>query len=319
MENALNVLLKNYIDHVEGIIAVAIVDKNGLIIASEHKEEPDVDSDAVMGAISSMIDSYIERIKREFDTESGFFNITTTGDKKFVFCSQGQNSILTTLVQPETPDVKLKVYSEHIAVKIELILERKENVSLEIPEIIKVLSQTRSGKFPEGEFSTKLVLIGDFQVGKSSLIRRFVKKKFKESYTATIGVDITKHTYKFSDKTIVNFIIWDVAGQADFCNYRKNFYNGAHCAIIVIDRTRERTLLNVEKWHDDILDSIEDNIPMMIVGNKSDLTDKIVVTEEDIKEISNKFGYNYILTSARTGENVHDAFAYMASKVLGRK
>ena len=318
MEKSLNILLKNYINNVEGIIAVAIVDKNGLIITSEYIEDVNEDADAIMGAISSMIDSYIERIRQEFDTESQFFNITTTGDKKFVFCSQGKNSILTTLALPDTSDVELKVFSEHIAVKAELLLERKENVSLEIPEIIKVLSKTRSGRLPIGEFSTKLILVGDFQVGKTSLIRQFVKKKFKDDYTATIGVDITKHTYKISDKTLVNFIIWDVGGQSDFFSYRKKFYNGAHCAMIALDRTRERTLLNVKKWYDDILEKLEERIPMIIVGNKSDLFNDVVVTEEDIKTIADEFGSNYILTSAKTGENVHDAFAYMASKVLER-
>ncbi len=318
MERSLNILLKNYINNVEGIIAVAIVDRNGLIITSENKEDMKEDSDAVIGAISSMLDGYIDRIKQEFDTESSFFNITTTGDKKFAFCSQGPNSILTTLSQPETSDIKLKVFSEHIAGKVELLLDRKENVSLEIPQIIKVLSETRGGKLPEGEFSTKLILIGDFQVGKTSLIRRFVKKKFLEDYTSTIGVDITKHTEELNEKTSVNFIIWDVGGQGTFINYRKKFYNGAHCAMIVVDRTRERTLLSVKKWHDDITESIEEKIPMVIVGNKSDRIGDIVITEEDIKNISDQYDYNYILTSAKTGENVNEAFSYIAHKVLER-
>ncbi|MBN1214741.1 MAG: GTP-binding protein [Candidatus Lokiarchaeota archaeon] len=318
MENKLNIILKNYVNNVEGIIAVAIFDKDGLLIASEHKEGTGSDSDAIMGAISSMIDSSIDRIKKEFNTEVGFFNITSTGDKKFAFCSKGQNSILTTLAQPNTSDVELKVFSEHIAIKIDLLLDRNENISLEIPDIIKLLSKTRSGKFPEGDFATKLVLIGDYRAGKSSLIRRFVHQKFKENYTSTIGVDITKHTYKLSDKTIVNFIIWDVAGQSDFLTYRKNFYNGAHCAIIVLDRTREETLKNVKKWYNDITNSLEEKLPMVIVGNKSDLLDNIVVQEKDIKAVADELGFNYILTSAKTGENVHDAFAYMASKVLER-
>ena len=66
MEQNLNILLKNYLNNVDGILAVAIVDRNGLIIASENREDPDEDSDAVMGAISSMIDSYIDRIKNPY-------------------------------------------------------------------------------------------------------------------------------------------------------------------------------------------------------------------------------------------------------------
>jgi len=301
----------------KGVIAVAIVDKDGLIISSETKEEAQEDSDTVIGVLSAILDEYIERIKREFGTESSFFNITTTGDKKFAFCSQGAKTILTTLATPDTGDIELKVLSEHVAGKAELLIKGKENVTIEIPQIIKVLSQTRSGKLPEGEYSTKLILTGDWKVGKTSLIRRFVENKFKDEYISTIGVDITKHVVDLTEETKINFIIWDVGGQ-NLAPYRKRFYEGANCAMIVVDRTREETLENVKNWVDDIRESVNRRIPIIIVANKSDLVDEVVLSEEDIKNTADKYDYNYIITSAKTGENVNDAFSYIAYKFLER-
>ncbi|TXT65224.1 MAG: Small GTP-binding domain protein [Promethearchaeota archaeon] len=317
MERQLNALLNNYMNSLKGVIAVALVDKDGLIIASETREEAQENSDTVIGVLSAILDEYIERIKREFGTESSFFNITTTGDKKFSFCSQGEKTILTTLANPDTGDIELKVLSEHVAGKAELLIGGKENVSTEIPQIIKVLSQTRGGKLPEGEYSTKLILTGDWKVGKTSLIRRFVENKFKDEYISTIGVDITKHVVDLSEKTKINFIIWDVGGQ-NLAPYRKRFYEGANCAMIVVDRTRKETLENVEKWVEDIKESVKIRIPIIIVANKSDLIDEIVISEEDVRNAADEHGFNYIITSAKTGENVNDAFSYIAYKFLER-
>jgi len=312
-------ILKNYFEEVEGILGVAICDRDGFIIASEFKEGDEEESDSVLGAISAILDSYIDRIKSEFGSQGNFFNITTTGEKKFAFCSQGPQSILTTFTDQSTSDIELKVYSEHIAGKIELILDGNEDVSTEIPEIVKALAKTRAGALPKlaGEYSNKVILTGDYQVGKTSLIRRFVENAFKMDYISTIGVQISKKTINLTDENIMNFIIWDIGGQSfQMAPYRAKFYNGANAALIVIDRTRPDHLKSVEKWYNDIKSSIPKNIPIVIVGNKSDLSDDLVISKEEIRDMALKFDFHYILTSAKTGENVNDAFLYIAYRVI---
>jgi small GTP-binding protein len=300
---------------VAGVIAVAICDRDGFIIASEDRAE--FNNESIIGVLSAVLDSYIDRIKNEFGTESNFMNITTTGDKKFAYCSMGPNSILTSIANQTTTDIELRVFSEHIASKIELLISGNDKVSLEIPEIIRTLSKIKGGKLPLGDFSSKLILTGDYSVGKTSLIKRFVENIFQESYISTIGVEISKKTLELGETTNVNFIIWDIAGQrAQMAPYRTRFYSGANSALIVIDRTRKDNLQSIEYWYNDIKKSISANIPIVIVGNKSDLDDKIIISESEIKEISEKYGFHYILTSARTGDNVNDAFLYIAYRFL---
>ncbi len=312
-------ILINYFNEVKGILGVAICDRNGFIIASESKQENEEESDEIIGALSAMLDSYIERIKAEFGKSDTFFNITSTADKKFIFSSMGPNSILTTVAEQSTTDIELKVYSEHIASKIELVLSTNEEVSPKIPEIIKALSKTRGGQLPnmEGEYSNKIILLGDYAVGKTSLIRRYTENKFERDYISTIGVQISKKIIQLSEQTKMNFIIWDIGGQvAQMAPYRAKFYNGANAAFIVIDRSRPENLDSVEKWYNDIKKSIQRNIPIVIVGNKSDLVDKIAISEEELKEVAKQFGFHYIVTSALTGENVSDAFFYIAYRVI---
>lgn len=316
--NLLNEILKNYFKEIEGILGVAICDRNGFIIASESKQENEEESDAIIGALSAYVLTYIDRIKAEFGTTDSFFNITETGDKKFVFSSMGPNSILSTVADQSTADIELKVYSEHIASKVELILLGNQFVSPKIPEIIKALSKTRGGQLPNlaGEYSNKLILCGDFKVGKTSLIRRFIENRFERDYISTIGVQLSKKTIILSEKTKLNFIIWDIGGQRQFDLNRARFYNGANAAFIVVDRTRPDNLKSIEKWNNEIQKTLKRTIPVVIVGNKSDLVDEIVISEEEIKEVAKQSGFHYILTSALTGENVNDAFLYIAYRVV---
>ena len=315
MQNLFSTLLRNYLNEIDGVIAVAICDRDGLIIASEDKEE--FDSESIIGVVSAVLDSYIDRIKKEFGTESNFLNITSTGDKKFAYCSMGPNSILTSVADLSTSDIELRVYSEHVASKVELLIAGNENVSLEIPEIIRTLSKTKEGKLPRGEFSIKLILTGDYKVGKTSLIKRFVDNLFQDSYISTIGVEISKKVIEIGEKTSINFIIWDIGGQIkQMIPYRKRFYSGSNACFIVIDRTRLEHQNSIKTWYDEIKNSVPNNISIVIVCNKSDLIDEIVVSEADIKKVADEYGFHYILTSAKTGENVNDVFSYIGYKFL---
>ena len=310
-------LLENYMFDIEGAIAVAICDRDGFIIASNSKEKTGTESDSVLGAISAFLDIYIDRIKTEFQTQSNFFNITSMQDKKFAYCSMGSHSILTTIADPTTSDLELRIYSEYIAGKVELVLEGVDNVSTEIPEIIRVLSRRREGKLPKGEFTSKLILTGDFGVGKSSMIKRFIENQFKEAYIATIGVEISKKSIVMDEETIIDFILWDIGGQiGQIAPYRHRFYEGASAAFIVIDRTRPNNLESVKTWIKDIKESVPNNIPVVIVGNKSDLQEELVISEEEIKILAKELGFHYILTSCKTGENVYEAFLYIAYRFI---
>ncbi len=310
-------LLENYMFDIDGAIAVAICDRDGFIIASNSKEKNGKESDSVMGAISAFLDIYIDRIKNEFQTQSNFFNITSMQDKKFAYCSMGSHSILTTIADPTTSDLMLRIYSEYVAGKVELVLEGFDTVSTEIPEIIRVLSNRKEGKLPKGQFTSKLILTGDFKVGKTSLIKRFIENLFSDSYISTIGVEISKKTVVMDEDTKINFVLWDIGGQiSSMAPYRHRFYEGASAAFIVIDRTRPNNLESVKRWYKELLDAVSQTIPVVIVGNKSDLHDELVITEEEIKIVAKELGFHYILTSALTGENVNEAFLYIAYRFI---
>ncbi len=175
-------------------------------------------------------------------------------------------------------------------------------------------------KLPKGEFALKIILTGNYSVGKTSIVKQFIEKQFKESYLATLGVQISGKDLELSEETKVMFSVWDIAGQIQtMATSRTRFYTGANAAFIVVDRTREGNLKTVKTWYDDIKETVKDKIPVIIIGNKSDLTEQIVITEKDIKSVAEEFNCRYILTSAKTGENIESCFEYIAYECLTSK
>ena len=176
------------------------------------------------------------------------------------------------------------------------------------------LAKTRAGAFPKlaGEYSNKLILTGDYKVGKTAITKRFVENTFEENYLSTLHMEISKVKKTFGE-TNVTYMCWDIGAQALPSTPSSNrFYDGAQSIIIVVDRTRKSTLQNAENWYNKSAKSISRRIPFFLVGNKSDLEEGIVISEEDLKDFAEKLDINFILTSAKTGENINDLFTILA-------
>ncbi len=163
----------------------------------------------------------------------------------------------------------------------------------------------------------KIVIIGDYSVGKSTLIANFVEKRFRESYIPTIGVQISKRSYKINED-LVDLMIWDLAGQQSFAKVRQKFYGGADGIFIVYDITRKTSLENVKNWYRESV-KYAGSVPCVLIGNKIDLTDERVVNNDDVINLleNNKINFKTTIeTSAKTGEKVEEAFYSLVKSVL---
>jgi len=157
------------------------------------------------------------------------------------------------------------------------------------------------------ELEIKILLIGDINVGKTSLISRFVDEKFKESYISTIGVEY-KQKQILLDGRKVNLQIWDTSGQERFKALTKNFYQKGDCVIFVFDITEMKSFSNIKDWLINTESCIKHK-KYLLVGNKSDLKTKNNYVREDvIKSFSKKHEMKFIETSAKDGKNVVKIF-----------
>jgi len=170
---------------------------------------------------------------------------------------------------------------------------------------------------PEYDYLFKLLLIGDSGVGKSSLLLRFADDTYTESYISTIGVDFKIRTIELHGKTI-KLQIWDTAGQERFRTITSSYYRGAHGIIVVYDITDQVSFNNVKQWLQEIDRYACENVNKLLVGNKSDLTNKRVVDTNTAKEYADSLGIPLLETSAKNATNVEQAFITMATEIKNR-
>ena len=161
----------------------------------------------------------------------------------------------------------------------------------------------------------KVILMGDYAVGKTCIIRRYVSNTFIEDYKASIGVDITSQELSF-EKGQVQLQIWDMSGQTDFKLVRSQFMSGTDMGVIVFDLTRPSSLDNVSRWINEI-HAMVPKLPLVLVGNKSDLTnERQILKEAAEKKAKEHEMLQYLETSAKSGENIIELFKDIAQQLL---
>lgn len=169
------------------------------------------------------------------------------------------------------------------------------------------------------QLNKKIVLIGDPAVGKTSLVRRFVQNEFDDKYIASIGVKVSKKpmAMRFSGIDVqLDMMIFDVLGQHDFHRLRRMYVDGSDAALLVCDLSRLDTIESIESFWYPEMEKIVGEIPMMIIGNKSDLVQEGSDGISLLKAVSGILLLPTQLCSAKTGAGVEDAFSKVGNEVL---
>ncbi|SJL06410.1 probable GTP-binding protein ypt5 [Armillaria ostoyae] len=161
------------------------------------------------------------------------------------------------------------------------------------------------------QFQFKLVLLGESAVGKSSLVLRFVKDQFDDYRESTIGAAFLTQTVTLEDQTTVK----DTAGQERYKSLAPMYYRNANCAVVVYDITQSASLEKARTWIRELQRQADPSIVIALCGNKTDLSARRQVTEEEAKKYADEEGLMWGETSAKTGEGVSDIFMAIAKKL----
>ena len=154
----------------------------------------------------------------------------------------------------------------------------------------------------------KICLLGSFAVGKTSLVRRFVYSEFSERYQTTVGVKVDKKAMRVDDQD-VSLVIWDLHGEDRWQSVRKSYLRGASGALLVADGTRLETLEVVRGLSDTFLE-VNPNAALQVLVNKADLLESFAIPKEEWRARIDWAPMSF--SSAKTGEGVEDAFAFLA-------
>jgi len=165
------------------------------------------------------------------------------------------------------------------------------------------------------EYIFKYIIIGDMGVGKSCLLHQFTESKFIADSPHTIGVEFGTRIVEVMGKKI-KLQIWDTAGQERFRAVTRSYYRGAAGALLVYDITRRATYNHLTSWLTDARNLTNPNTVIMLIGNKKDLSAQRDVTYEEASAFAEENGLIFLEASAKTGENVEEAFLKTASLIF---
>ena len=152
----------------------------------------------------------------------------------------------------------------------------------------------------------KILTLGDSSVGKSSIILRYVNKKFIEIFQTTIGLDFKSKMVEYKGKSF-ELRIYDTAGQERFKAVSRQYYKNAEGIILVFDVSNRSSFLQIETWLADLEQNKKKKAQILLVGNKIDLPNREVDTAE-AEEIAEKYGVRYLEVSAKSGEKIDEIF-----------
>ena len=297
----------------DDLIALVVVNRDGLTMASVMKEGIDED---LLGGMAALVEPILTRISSEF--KSGAFGTGTfdTDDYRLIFCEAGPEAILVLVADALASIDALFPYAYLCAEKVTRIFDGRP-VSPVVPNFSGARSGASSSKelqqivIEKGTFIMKVILGGDGGVGKTTLVNQFVSEQFDADYKSTIGVSIMKKAIKFSEWGVeVRLTLFDLAGQSQFARVRQTYFKGAKAGLLVYDCSRPETFENIDRWYKEAIRA-EKNILLLLIANKIDL-DSRAVTEEQGKALAEKMGIAYMETSALNKDIVDEAFKTLA-------
>ncbi|MFX1379522.1 MAG: Rab family GTPase [Promethearchaeota archaeon] len=203
---------------------------------------------------------------------------------------------------------------EHLEFNVQTLLEELKQ---------QEITQQESEAFPAQkikdrsliDYQFKIIIVGDPNVGKTSLILRYTDNAFRRNYVPTLGVMVSDKIFKIDD-IVIQLTLWDIGGQQKFQTMRQQFYRGSDAVFLVCDLTRTETFNNIPKWYSDVIEQLKDRREELlgyIIGNKKDLTEDRKISIDSIDKLASELELGFIETSALLGENVDEAFTTIAN------
>ena len=163
----------------------------------------------------------------------------------------------------------------------------------------------------------KLVIIGDSGVGKSNLLSRYLRDEFNIDTKSTVGVEFGTQKLEIQNYR-VKVQIWDTAGQERYKAITSAYYKGAKGALLVYDITRKETFENIDKWIFELKRNADEDITLVLIGNKCDLEDKREVSMSIGNDKAMLYNCAFIETSALSAKNVERAFKVMINEIFNK-
>ena len=162
----------------------------------------------------------------------------------------------------------------------------------------------------------KILILGDWSVGKTCFLMRYTENTFTDIHLSTVGID-----YRFKNITLENgekikIQIWDTAGQDRYKSMTKGYVRGANGIILIYDVTSRKTFEGIENWVKQIREQVSPRVVVSLVANKIDAKEIRNVTTEEGEKLGKSINYPYYESSAKEGININECFEDLIKKMV---
>ena len=169
------------------------------------------------------------------------------------------------------------------------------------------MSKKQVKTIEQEEIKYKLIVIGDENVGKTSIINRFKNNQFSPEYEPTVGLDFQSIPILIDDQS-VTLLLYDTAGQEKFKSLIPLYTNEANIILLIYDISNKESFENIGKWFDSLNNINKEEVVFALVGNKSDLDFNRKVTKEEAESYAKEHNYVFQEVSAMSGEGIQELF-----------
>ena len=170
------------------------------------------------------------------------------------------------------------------------------------------------------DYVLKICLLGNGNVGKTSLVYRYIENRFSRDFKSTLGVNLLKKNVTLEGEEYegksASIQIWDLGGQQAYRKLRKLYLEGSQGALIVFDVTDRQSFDDLEEWIESLIEIRGKGVPMIIIGNKIDLVEARVISDEVATKYAEKYNAEILFTSAATGEKVEESFKELIMSIV---
>ncbi|MHA1988011.1 MAG: Rab family GTPase [Promethearchaeota archaeon] len=313
--NVLEDMLSDLINETQGLLAALILDLDGLIIAKQSTRGFD---EELIGAIMSILDQTINRIRKYTETSFGCGTFSTNDFQLFyVELRRVTPAIFVIVGDPYSNVDQIIPYAYLTAEKISLILNNQDSIT-NIPKLndngkLIFKSDINSAK----NRLNKIVIVGPESAGKSALVQTYCKGTFNDTYKPTIGISIIEKELQISKNYNLLLFLLDLGGIKSFAKIRKFYYTYSNAVLILFDYTRLETFDNIIDWIEETNQFIKDkSIPIVLIGNKIDLATNRENIRNKALNLAEQYSFPFFETSARTGEGIDELFTYLISNLF---
>jgi small GTP-binding protein len=169
------------------------------------------------------------------------------------------------------------------------------------------------------DYIFKILIIGSLATGKTAITERFTRNRFNCVHNSTIGVDFSSVLTTVNNTDRIKIHLWDTAGNKSFGPIINSYYRGVAGTVIVFDISNRKSYDAINYWYNQIEEhSDNDNMSILLIGNKSDISSNRVVSYEEASLLAKTLNMIYYETSAKNNENIYESFHSLIKDIYNK-